>query len=182
MGLSILQTRFLAARMHTKTDGEAAELASINQGTVSGWKAEDPEFAEAYEQMRLEPVKLARAMAAEQLGHVINRLVEASDAEKPVMVVIGQKRGEGTAPVMGEDGKPEQTVIGVPDWKTRLAATEQLGKIHGLFINRTESTGANGKPLEHVVTTKPAIDYSKLSNEQLDQLRSILEAAGVQDA
>ena len=46
--LSILQKRFIQARVLSDTDGEAAEHAGLNVRTVQRWKLEYPKFLLAY--------------------------------------------------------------------------------------------------------------------------------------
>jgi phage terminase small subunit len=64
-----------------------------------------------------------------------------------------------------------------PEPKDRIKAAELLGKRYGIFVTRQEISGKGGKPIEHRVTAKRELDLSNLSNEELDNLESIIRKA-----
>lgn len=170
MALSAEQLRFLAARLLVGSDAKAAEQAGVSVGSAYRWKCEDSEFRQAYEETFSEGVKIAKAYTARLLGLMARNYELALDATKPILVKVA---------LVGADGKleatDEQQVVTVPDWKTRLAANEAVGKIHGLFINRTEVSGRDGKPIE--VRQTPAMDLSNLTDQELDDLERLLRKA-----
>ncbi len=113
MGLTGDQWRFIAARLLTKTDLDAAVQVGIAAGTVTNWKAEeDGEFKREYEAAFADGVHVAKSYTRKLLGKAAKALDDALDAK---------------------DGR-------LIDHKSRLKAVELVFKTHGLLREKFEVT------------------------------------------
>ncbi len=112
MSLTTSQWRFIAARLLTSTDKEAAEQIKISPVTVAGWKQESPEFSAEYLASFTDGVNVAKSYTRKLLGKAAQRLGEALDALDPDS--------------------------GAPAWKYRLQAAEVLLKAHGLLRDKVD--------------------------------------------
>ena len=79
-----------------------------------------------------------------------------------------------TTRARGEDDT-EVTVSTTIELYDKQAALVQVGKVHKLFVERRELTGEDGGPIQTESTQK--LDLSKLSTEQLRELRTLLAKA-----
>jgi phage terminase small subunit len=73
----------------------------------------------------------------------------------------------------GKDGKPAADIVEFRLW-SKTDALRLLAQHLGMLKEVHELTGANGGPIQH------RHDLTKLSDEQLEQLDTLLEAAGRQ--
>jgi len=122
MGLTGLQWRFIANRLTTSTDQEAAEITGVAPATVSRWKSGSLEFAEQYETSFRDGVHVAMEIARQNLGKAANTLADALEAK---------------------DGRN-------PDYQARIAAAKLLFQSHGLLKDKVDLT-SGGKSLRIVI-------------------------------
>ncbi len=86
MGLTAQQWQFIAARLLTSTDYEAAEQLGIDKNTPSRWKRDSEEFAQEYEASFRDGVDVAKKYTRKQLGKaadVLRQQLEAKDKREP---------------------------------------------------------------------------------------------------
>jgi DNA-binding XRE family transcriptional regulator len=170
MSLSGEQHKFIAARLLAKTDDEAAKEVGVSATTVYRWKREDEEFLRAYEASFTDGIEVAKNYTRKLLGKMARNYDEMLDATKPIALKVLMQNQDGKVEATGE-----QEIIKVPDWKTRAVASEAVGKIHGLFVHKTELSGPNGRPIE--TRQVPAADLSGLTDDELEQLENLLKRA-----
>jgi len=106
--LTSKQRQYLAIRVLTSTDAEAAREANVAPATVARWKGE-PEFLVAYDAVFTDAVTTAIGHLRQTTALAALRITEALNAER-------------------EDGSP--------DWQTRLKASELVLKGSGTWTER----------------------------------------------
>lgn len=148
--LSAQQLLFLANRLVSKTDKDAAIATGVHPTRVADWKTEDPEFAAEYEAAFSDGIKLAQNITRQHLGIAATRLAEGLDATKTIGVRV---EGEHT-----DKGAPVYQDVTVPDHTARLKAVELMFKAHGLLLDRTEHS----------------IDLSNMTDEELLLLERLI--------
>lgn len=116
--LTTLQLRFLAARLLSATDIEAAAQVKCAAQTVWNWKQECPEFLAEYQAVFADGVDLAKTYSRRLLGKAAQRLDEALDATKVVSVGMRQ--------------------VVEPDHRIRIDAAKLLFQAHGLLTERID--------------------------------------------
>lgn len=121
MGLTAQQWRFIAARLTSSSDKEAAEQVGVRPQQVYEWKYESPEFRQAYEAAFADGVHVAMEMCRQALGEAAATLRE---------------------------GLTAMDARGRPDWSARMAAVKLLFQSHGLLREKREITGADGGAIQ----------------------------------
>ena len=112
----------------------------------------------------VEQTGLTKSWVTENLKEIVERSMQ-------VRVVTKNGREVKTLLLSAKEGEAPH-VVGVFTFAPRAAteALELIGKELGMFVNRV--AGANGEPLA------PApVDYSQLSDEELQQARKLLSKA-----
>ena len=101
-GLTWRQKQFLACRLLSDYDKEAAEKAGVALRTVQSWKLEDAEFREAYNALGSGGLELASRMIADLMGEAaaeLRRLMSSDrdsvrlKAAELVLTLGGMSRG-----------------------------------------------------------------------------------------
>lgn len=175
MALSLKHQRFVDEYLTTwnATDAYQAAYPKVNRATARANGA------------RL----LANANIAEEIKQ---RVAERTMSADEVLVRLTEQARSDYAAYITPNGTVDMARL-VNDGKAHLvkaiketqharniefydaqAALMQLGKHHGLLVERTEVTGAGGGPVK---TQDVGIDYSKLSDEQIAELIRIAEFA-----
>lgn len=140
--LSPLQLEFVAARLVTQSDKDAALQIGISPDSVYNW----PNKADINEAVRLAKIDSVN-VAREKLRRLACEAVDA---------VAKEMRGT----------------------RNRLpAALAILDRVGLIVINRHELTGARGGPIR--TESDVHIDFSKLSDSQLDSLIDIADSLGL---
>lgn len=147
------------------TIAEICKQVGINQDTYFTWKKEKPEFSEAVEKAK----DSFNADTLVECEKSLSKLIKGYDYEEKKVIYIENK-----------EGKPkikEQTII-----KKHVAPS--LGAIIHFQTNKdpenwknrqtSELTGKGGKDLI------PAMDLSKLNDEELKAYHALLEKANAQ--
>jgi hypothetical protein len=148
MTLTAQQWRFLALRLVSKTDTEAARELGIAENTPANWKGNDPEFAREYEACFRDGVHVAQEIARRNLGRAADTLCSALGAT---------------------------TTSGQPNWRARLEAARLLLQTHGLLRDRQELSGPGGGPIQHKMNEP--LDLTRLSDAELAALERLVERA-----
>lgn len=123
MGLTGNQWQFIARRLVSSTDKEAAEVVGLRPQTVSEWKRDCPEFVREYEAAFTDGVHVAQEITRQHLGRAAMVLAEGLDARQ------GRK----------------------PDYASRLASAKAVLQSHGLLRDRVEHTSNPDAPVRIVV-------------------------------
>lgn len=121
--LTINQQRFLAERLLTSTDEDAAQKCEMTADSVRRWKRDCAEFVEAYQKLGSDGIELALDILRQHLGKMSITLTEAVEAM---------------------DGRK-------PDWQTRLAAIRIAFQSHGILRERRVIEGDADNPVKTIV-------------------------------
>ena len=118
-GLQPDQNQFLAHRLRSRSDREAAASAHIAIGRIEAWKQRDQAFMRAYRELGSDGVKLAQRITREDLGMAAIVLREGLTATRLIVV-------------------SKRDIREVPDWKSRHEAAELILKIHGVLTAKID--------------------------------------------
>lgn len=154
------QTDFVNAYL-----GEANGCAT-DAAELAGYKGERPTLAQVGSENLRKPEiqkliqeRLATSPLALSRGRVLALLAECAE-------------GGWGEPQEDQNGEKVVTLTKASD---RLKALELFGKYHGLFKDRVEHTGKDGKPIE--VQTQQGPDLTRLSPEQLREYKRCMAQA-----
>ncbi len=154
------QTDFVNAYL-----GEAKGCAT-DAAEMAGYKGKRPTLAQVGSENLRKPEiqkliqeRLATSPLALSRGRVLALLAECA-------------QGDWGEPQVNESGEKVVTLTKASD---RLKALELFGKYHGLFKDRVEHTGKDGKPIE--VQTQQGPDLTQLSPEQLREYKRCMAQA-----
>jgi hypothetical protein len=151
----------------------AARLAGYADPEKEGWRVrQDPEV-----QAEISGRFAEYGMSADE---VIAELSDIARNSKIAPLMDAKVYSRPTFNLANKDGelKPEmrfvrKVTIGNDSISVevydRLSALEKMGRVHALFVDRTK--------VEGMVTLGPAMDLTKLSEEELEQLDSLIGKA-----
>ncbi len=128
MALTITQLRFLAERLTSESDTEAAKRVGIHETTPAKWKGNNPDFAARYAKVFEDGVDLAIQIMREHLAAAALTLAENLKAT-------------------GENG---------PDYAARNQAAKTLLQSHGLIRDRQDVNVSGGLTMEAALSALDA--------------------------